>query len=129
MMRDLWNPSPDNVRAWARDPESMEPVQDWDLVLATARHDKAYLELASDPDCPTRVYFLQILYLIVGDAVRTGFRTADRSDIEALLTRGAAYSHPDIGRWRQRSTDLLAHPEAFSYDEWCAGGLARAPAV
>ena len=127
-MRDPWNPSSDDVRAWAREADAVEPCEDWDLALSGARHDAAYLELASDPACPARGYLLSVLYLIVGDAVRSGFRTAGRADIEALLARGAGYPHPDIARWRRRSAELLAHPETFSYEAWCAGGLARDPA-
>ena len=124
-MRDPWNPSADDVRAWAADPVATEPCQDWDLALSWARHDGTYLRLASDDACPNRRFLLRVLYLIVGDAVRTGYRSATRIDVEALLARGAGHRHPDVRLWRERSHDLLAHPEAFDYDDWCAGGLAR----
>ena len=123
-MSDLWNPTNDDVRRWAADPDAEEIGQDWDLALAAARHDRVYLELVGDPACPQRGYLLRVLYLIVGDAVRTGFRTAARDDIEALLARPEAGRHPDLVRWRERSRALLAAPETFTYAAWCAGGLA-----
>jgi hypothetical protein len=125
LMKTPWNPTNDEVRAWAYQRDPVEPVQDWDLGLSIARHDKVYLDLVSDQACPARQYLLRVLYLIVGDAVRTGFRSADRGDIDALLVRAGAYADSDIRRWRERSRDLLAHPEKFTYDAWCAGGLAH----
>jgi hypothetical protein len=126
-MQDPWNPSADDVRTWARSPDPVEPCEDWDLALSWARHDPAYLELAADDACHARRYLLRVLYLIVGDAVRTGYRTAGRGDIEALLARADAYAHPDIRLWQRRSRDLLAGRVAFDYESWCAGGLASRP--
>ena len=124
-MHDPWNPMPDEVREWAYDPEALEPCQDWDLALSWAQHERAYLELAADPACPKRRYFLALLYLMVGDAVRTGFRNRPRPLIEGLIEKGDSYKHPDIRRWQERSRRLLKDPESFAYEDWCAGGLAR----
>ena len=66
---DPWNPSPGEIRAWAYDAESLEPCQDFKLALSWSWHEKALLECASDDRCPKRRYFLDVLYLIVGNAV------------------------------------------------------------
>jgi len=101
-MQNPWNPMPDEVRAWAYDPTALDPCEDWDLALCWAQHERAYLELASDDSCPKRRYFLGVLYLMVGDAVRCGFRSRPRPIIEGLIDRGSEYRHPDIKLWQAR---------------------------
>lgn len=73
-MKDPYNPVENEIRAWAKNPEAVEPVQDWDLMLCNVDRLDLYLELASTDNCPQADYFLAALYLIVGDAVRTEFR-------------------------------------------------------
>ncbi len=116
---------PDEIRKWAYDPALPEPCQDWDLVLSWVQHERAYLELAVDGSCPKRRYFLGLIYLMVGDAVRTGFRNLARPLIEGFIDRGDEYTHPDIRQWQERSRELLKHPESFVYERWCAGGFAH----
>jgi hypothetical protein len=124
-MVDPWNPSPDEIRAWAYSPGAIEPCQDWDLALSWCQHEKALLETASDDSCPNRRYMLGVLYLIVGDAVRTGFRSRPRPIIEGLIARAREYGHPDVREWGRRSLELLATSTDFDYDLWCGGRLAR----
>ena len=121
---DPWNPQPDEIRAWAYDPKAEEPEQDFDLALLWARHERAYLELASDDTCPARSYFLGILYLIVGDAARGGFAGGSEAIVRGFVERGSTYDHPDVRVWQQKSRALLADPSSFAYDDWCAGGFA-----
>jgi hypothetical protein len=124
-MRSAYNPTPEQLREWAASPDAEEPVQDWDLWLSHLPHEILYLELAADWNCPARQYFLELLYLIVGDAVRTGFRERSEGEVLDLLERSRAFKHPDLGAWRHRSRALLRNPETFDYAAWCAGGLAR----
>lgn len=124
-MPDPYNPSAGFIRAWAADPGAMQPVEDWDLMLEGLPCEDLYLGLAADAACPNRAFFLAVLYLKVGNAVRTDFRTAPEPAIRALLGVRLPREHPSLGVWRQRSRHLLAHPETFEYDLWCAGGLAR----
>jgi hypothetical protein len=123
---DPWKPEPDEVREWAYDADALEPCQDWDLALCWIQHERCYLELASDKSCPKRRYFLALLYLMVGDAVRADFRTRPKPIIEGLIDLGDEYRHPDIQRWQERSLNLLKHPDLFEYHDWCGGGFARA---
>jgi hypothetical protein len=69
---------------------------------------------------------LHVLYLIVGDAVRTGYRSTERPIVEGLIERGDSYRHPDIQSWQERSCDLMAHPDKFDYTSWCASGFVLA---
>jgi hypothetical protein len=125
-MRSRFNPTAEDIRLWAFDAESQEPAQDWDLTLATVAYDDLFMQLAGDDACPKRDYFLALLYLIVGDAVRTGYRTKAKEDVEALLKKAEVrFPKRPVYLWTQRSRELLQHPERFKYDEWCAGGLAR----
>ena len=124
-MHDPWNPTPDEVRKWAYGPDAPEPCEDWDLALCWAQHERCYLELASDELCPKRRFILGILYLIVGDAVRSGFRSRQRPIIEGFLKVGNDYPHADVRLWQARSRELLDDPERFAYDLWCSGGYAR----
>ena len=119
------NPSSTDVREWAYDVAAPEPDQDWDLTLAFARHELDYLELASDPQCPRRKFFLRILYLIVGDAARNGFKSPSEPIIRGFLERAEKFRHPDIQLWRQRSLALLKDRGAVDYNLWCAGGYAN----
>ncbi len=124
-MEDPWNPSVSEIEKWAFDPQSFEPVQDWDLALCWKREEKLYLDFAANERCPKRKYFLHILYLIVGDAVRGNFRNVPKPVIQGFIERGKGYPHPDIQAWMYRSTDLLKNPSLFNYDDWCAGKLAK----
>ena len=124
-MKDPWNPSYDEIREWAYTPGAMQPCQDWDLAIEWTAHERVLFELASDEACPARRFMLKVLYLIVGDAVRSNFHSENRPFIEGFIRRGTEYPHPDITRWQARSHELLRRPELFDYDQWCAGGLAQ----
>lgn len=125
-MRSPSNPIAGDIERWAFDATAVEPVQDWDLILSHCPYEPLYMKLAAASDCPQREFFLALLYLIVGDAVRTNYRTRSLPDIERLL----AFAEQEFKSywlylWVQRSRNLLATPQTFRYDDWCAGGLAR----
>ena len=121
MFEDVVNPTPEEIRAWAFDPDALEPMQDWDLILEC---DELCLSLASDSRCPKRTYFLHILYLTVGDAVRTSFLSRSRDVIERLLAAGERSEEPAVRRWAERARGLIADPTRFNYPAWCGGDLA-----
>ena len=123
-MYNPWSPTVDEVREWAYDSNEPEPCQDWDLALSWAQHERAYLELASDEACPKRRFFLGVLYFMVGDAIRSEYRSRPRPIIEGLIDRGNDYRHRDIKRWQERSRQLLKQSDLFDYGDWCGGGLA-----
>jgi hypothetical protein len=68
-MNDPWNPTDDEIIHWAYDAESLHE-QDWDLAITEISRASLFMRLAADASCPTRQFFLQCLYLLVGDAVR-----------------------------------------------------------
>ena len=127
-MKSATTPTADELCAWAFDAKAEEPIQDWDLVLTWLAYEDMFLELASTKTCPKADYFLAVLYLIVGDAVRTEYRNRTKESVEDLLTKAESRFPAFVVRtWVLRSRDLLAHPERFSYEDWCAGRLARDP--
>jgi hypothetical protein len=125
MMHDPWNPSPDEIREWAYCPDAQDPCQDWDLAMLWSGHEKALLDCASDSACPNQNRMLSVLYFVVGDAVRSKFRSRARPIIEGFIDRGDQYPHPSIKLWQSRSRALLRDPSSFEFQAWCCGGLAK----
>lgn len=121
-MKDPWNPTEEEIRDWAFDVNKLCPVQDWDLAVADLKYKKALLSLASDPACPKREFFLAVLYLIVGDAVRSRWQAHRQSEINKLLAEACRYSDVSVLRWVERSQHLIGNPGEFDYNLWCSGG-------
>jgi hypothetical protein len=121
-----YDPTAEEISRWPYDPSADEPAQDWDLILSHCPYESLYMEFASSNDCPKQEYVLAVLYLIVGDAVRTRYRTRSREDVERLLAE-AEERFPShwLHLWTKRARELIAGHQAFSYDDWCAGALAR----
>jgi len=125
MVRDPWNPSVEDVLEWAYDPSSEDPCQDWDLALTWVGHQAEYIRLACDKNCPKREFFLHMLYLMVGDPVRSNYRSVSKEAVLAFIQQGRYTSDQDVQLWRERSLELLKKPDTFNYHDWCGGGLAR----
>jgi hypothetical protein len=124
---DPWNPSASEIRAWAYAPDADEPCQDWDLSLSWAGHELDYLEFIADQDCPKREFFLHVIYFMVGDAVRNGFRSVPQAIVRGFVERAANTDSVPLRVWYSRAQDLLRNPSEFEYASWCGGGLARTP--
>jgi hypothetical protein len=124
MFADPWNPSSTEIRAWAYTVDAAEPCQDWDLSLAWSGHERDYLALAGDDACPNSDFFLHVLYLMVGDAARSGYRVSSEAHVRGLVELAAGYESHRIQLWQKRSLRLLSHPEEFQYCAWCGGELA-----
>ena len=111
-----------DIRQWAYDADAPEPQQDFDLFLAMELR-KAYFDFVSDITCPKQKYFLKVLYLIVGDAVRTEYHTNTREEINEFLEAANKLQVKELELWIDKSRNLMKHPEKFDYDRWCGGGL------
>jgi hypothetical protein len=123
---DEANPTPDEIRRWAAIRDAQYPCEDWDIIIACEQaHDQLFFDLANDSAGPNRLVFLHILYLIVGDALRTQWRTRTPDHLAAILARGNGSSTPDIRLWVARAAALIANPCTFRYEDWCGGSLAR----
>ena len=125
MPADPMDPDDAELRAWAWTPDAEEPCQDFDLMLANTGRDALFIEFAADDACPSRDWFLAVLYLMVGDAVRTGFATMTEPGVRALLARADGLASTRLRTWQRRSLQLMREPATFDYEDWCDGGLAR----
>jgi hypothetical protein len=117
-----WNPTAEEVRAWAYDADATHD-QDWELAVIHSGYDELLIELAADSSCPNAGFFLACLYLLVGDYVRTEGRSQPGLDLPALFERAESTTDPDLHLWVVRSRDLIRHPEKFDYKRWCCGSI------
>ncbi len=123
-MKDSINPTDEEIIEWAYHSDGMYQ-EDWDIIITSAEKGQMFLKLAADKDCPTRNFFLRCLYLLVGDTVRSKGIAHDLTIVSALLNEAQSIASPEVSRWVERSTKLMANPETFDYAAWCDGGLAR----
>lgn len=121
-MHDPWNPTTPEIREWAYSTDAVEPCQDWDLALSWAQYVPVYIEFVADPRCPSRDYFLHVLYFMVGDAVRTEFRNTPRPIVEGWLEKHSEFLCAELSLWADRSWKLLRDPASFDYEYWCGWG-------
>jgi hypothetical protein len=123
---DVANPTEAEIRRWAATPRVRYPMEDWDIIISCrSEFDRLFIELAGDEGCPHQETFLHILYLLVGDAVRSNWNTRSEADIRKLLALGADHPNPSIQRWAARASSLAENPATFDYKQWCDRGFAR----
>jgi hypothetical protein len=64
-MKNSINPTRDELVEWAYDPESVWPIQDWDLVVTRLDFADTILKLALDYKCPSRIFsFIAFIFLL-----------------------------------------------------------------
>ena len=59
------NPTVAEIREWAYSGAPW-PVEEWDLFLSWTGEVELFIELATDHSCPHRVFFLHMLYYVIG---------------------------------------------------------------
>ncbi len=127
--RDILEPTGEEIRRWAYSsggdyPDEME--QDWDLIVADCTRLELIAELASDPACETRAFFVSCLYLLSGECVRYSDQIDHSSmqKIRQFIASHRASFDNLLTKWADRSLDLFEHPETFDYGKWCWHGHA-----
>jgi hypothetical protein len=85
------------------------------------------VELASDRSCPSRAFFVGVLYLMAGDCVRTAGGARDIPKLEELLQRLAQSESHELRLFRSRAVELLKDPSTFDYNLWCNAGYLQVP--
>jgi len=127
--RNAVDPTPAELRTWAYAPDAV-PLSslpaDWDLLLAGEALIGTLFALAKDPACPARRFALHCLHIYAADAIRTGFRSHSKRRLRKMLDH-AEHGDDAIRLWSANCRALLAQPDLFSYEDWCAGGLVRTP--
>jgi hypothetical protein len=121
-MQDQSNPTAAEIRRWAADPESLCPMQDWDLVITGIGFKALFLDLLEETDCPKADFFLHCLYLWVYDTVRVESKIVE---LEPLLRRGEASKEQSLRIWARRSRNLIANPRRAEKDLWWGFGQNR----
>ncbi len=109
---DVVNPTQEEIRAWAYS-GAIEPMQDWDLIIADVDNLDLLLKLIGDQACPARRYLLDSLYCLFGHSDRTDPRL-----LRAAETARAA-SDTWIASWGRRVCQAAGHPSEFNRADWC----------
>jgi len=122
LFRDPVDPTPDEVHHWAYMARAFAPSQDFELIIIhNPALDPLVFGCAADTACPKQRFFLGCLYVLVGDAVRSQWKTFPRHRIERLIQQGLHSNHPDVECWATRAQALLNDPTGYTYAEWGLG--------
>lgn len=71
-IKDLLNPTPDEVRVWGYDTDLSLMSQDEDLIFHDIKYIPILVELAADPSCPKQDYAYHILCNFCRDKILRG---------------------------------------------------------
>ena len=115
------NPSVQEIRNWAYSNEEW-PHDEWDLFLSWTRELDLFIELATDQKCPKKVFFLHMLYYIVGTTFSEPTKTDKLNRIESYANKGRNSKHDDIKKWVSEVDLLLKGRKKYTYENW-RGGL------
>lgn len=118
--QDPFQPTNQELIEWANESESLEPVEDFAIFVTDACDWKLIFKFASDKNCPKKDTFLNYLYFIVGDTVRSQ-KTQKQEKLNELLQIVKMSTDQQILFWQQRTEKLLNSPESFRYEYWCDG--------
>ena len=100
-------------------------MEDWDLVItAGSENDMVCQELAAT-DQPNADFFLRCLHIVIGDALRTEWRTRSREGTKGLIAQGAASADSAVRRWAPAARRVLSRPDTFNAEDWLHGGAVR----
>lgn len=117
------NPSVEEITSWAYSGAEW-PVEEWDLFLSWTGDVELFISLATDHKCPHRLFFLHMLYYIVGTTFGQPKPEDPLSRITAFIGKARAVNHGDIRKWVKEVEFLLKGNRKYSYDEWRGGKLA-----
>lgn len=115
MFKDPYEPTKDEIKAWAYTDDS-SPVEDFELLV----DDDPYfsLELASDEKCPKKNFFLGSLYVWAGDCVKNKLNL----DVLTKWLEVASKSKDNrIKKLVERARRLLSGEEKYDYNKWGIG--------
>ncbi len=117
---EVTNPTMEEVKMWAYSKEDW-PHEEWDLFLSWTTEVGFFMELATDHECPHRLFFLHMLYYIIG----TTFNEPNKSDklqrITDYAALGRGVNHGDIRVWVRNIDELIKGFQKYDYDNWRGG--------
>jgi hypothetical protein len=121
---EVTNPTIEEVRNWAYS-EKEWPHDEWDLFLSWTREVDLFIELATDHKCPQKLFFLHMLYYIVGVTFGEPNKSDKNERIKEYASKGLAVKHGAIRLWRKRVEELLSNQVKYNYDQWRGGVYAE----
>ncbi len=107
-MKDPVNPTALDIEAWARDPEAMYPMQDWDLMVASDDNGELLVGLAADPSVAQHDAVMNFLYVYAGQVVREGASAERVEGLKKAIDDAASLPSDELGLWASRAKALLA---------------------
>ena len=116
-----FKPTEDELRAWAAEAGAVEPIQDWDLVLAWGMEPgrlRLFVELAADATLPNAPFFLLALYTWVAHAARQEDFDSWRPQYDRWLNEARGVRDPSVKRWRHRARRVFQGVDSFDYTSW-----------
>ncbi len=115
MFSNIWNPTQDEIRKWAYSSMKL-PDQDWQLAVYDFKNIRLLFELVSDEECLKRSFFLDCLYVFIGDIVSGSGGTLE--DAYKAIELSKEFDERSILKWADRSIELLEYPDKYDYDYW-----------
>jgi hypothetical protein len=119
--KDAVNPTKEELKKWAYG-DYYYPVQDFQLFVM---NDLALiLGFIEDLKCPknSRDFFLDSLYVWVGDAVRSNYVDKPKlEDILAFLNKEKVVNNAAIQKFISDATYLINNPTTYTYEKWGIG--------
>ena len=117
------DPSPDDLRAWANDPDASPLKGDWELVLTWDMEPgrlRACIELAETHTNPHFVFFRQVLLEWVCQAVRSPEFAQRRQLYDAWLDQAKGIRDPWLKNWRHTAKLIFKGLEPYDNASWWA---------
>ena len=119
-LQHAWNPSPEEIRAWAYSNEKI-PEQDLELAVNSFENIPMICTFIDDEKCTHTSFFLSSLYVFTGDIVRSGI-TEDIVSLHELVDHVTKTAKSEqLKNWVERSKHLIKHPKEYDYDYWGLG--------
>lgn len=115
-----WNPSADEIRAWAYSNEKI-PDQDWELAVNRFEYIPMLCTFVDDVKCNHASFFLSSLYVFTGDIVRSGESEAKGNLSRLLDSVDKTAKTKQLKAWIERSRHLIEHPTEYNYEYWGPG--------
>lgn len=103
---EVTNPTVEEIRLWAYS-EDEWPHDEWDLFLSWTREVDLFIELATDHSCPKQIFFLHMLYYIIGATYCEPNKTDKIERIRSYSKKGLGVKHGAIRKWRANIKALL----------------------
>jgi hypothetical protein len=117
-------PTHEELLEWAAEPESPEPVPDWDLVLAWSMERgllRLCIDLAADAHSSKARFFRMVLYQWVAVVARNDQFETLRPIFNQWMDVARGVENPAVKRWRHQALLIFQGVELFEWNRWWKG--------